>query len=101
MLRTLRRIGFVPRSRALGLARLAGSFTVRPGVGVHADRPPAVARLEPRGSSAAEAGDQTETSPRTVRTRSLVGRTAPIEYPGMQHTLERTAIRVNAAPWLY
>jgi hypothetical protein len=38
---------------------------------------------------------------RLLRTRGRVPRRRYQRSPGMQHTLERDAVRVNAAPWLF
>jgi hypothetical protein len=57
--------------------------------------------VTPRDPAGAFEVRETENCRTAIRPRRRAPKTRWLDSPGMQHTLERDAARVNAAPWLY
>lgn len=58
------------------------------------------ASVAPAKSSAAVKDRSLVDPSRQLRRRHVFRDSAPLDFPGMQHTLERDAVRVHAIPWL-
>jgi len=69
-------------------------------VGAGMRRVPTVAALQPRNLSVARDTLETQISSRADKPRGHVRALTPLRSPGIQHSLERDAVRVTAIPWL-
>jgi hypothetical protein len=69
-------------------------------VGAGMRRVPTVAALQPRDLSVARDTLETQISSRANKPRRHARKLTPLRSPGIQHSLERDAVRVKAIPWL-
>lgn len=83
------------------ISRLQDFFAAKTAAKAITDGLPATALAARAGSSAAHEDGTARIPSRPPRLRRIPREITSLASPGMQHTLERDAIRVHSNPWLY